>query len=69
MKEKLFKEIALKDLQKLNDLVLKHQYNSSSFDEAVLNLSNTLAFYHQEVTNANCKEGEYLQESGMAKGA
>ena len=69
MRELLFNQIALNDLKKVNELVLKGYYETSDYEEAVLALSNSLAMYHQEVSNENCKKGEYLQTSKLAKGA
>ena len=66
MNEQLFKEIVLKDLQKVNELVRKGWFDTSDFNEAALTLSNSLAMYHQEVTNENCKEREYLQKRKLA---
>lgn len=66
MNEKLFNEIAMKDLQKLNSLVSKGYFETTDFNEAVLSLSNSLQAYHQEVNSENCERGEYLQERKLA---
>ena len=66
MNEHLFNQIALKDLQRLNSLVLKGWYETSDFNEAVLSLCNSLSAYHQEASNEVCKEGEYLQKRKLA---
>ena len=66
MEEQLFNEIVLKDLQQCNDLVRKGWFGTSDFNEAALTLSNSLAMYHQEVTNEVCKEREYLQKKKLA---
>ena len=66
MREKLFKQMVSEDLGKLNELVLKGYYNTSDFEDAVLTLSNSLAMYHQEISNEVCKKGEYLQTRKLA---
>ena len=68
MSEKLFNEIVSKDLHKLNELVSKGWYETTDFDEAVSNLKFSLGIYLEE-KDENCKKGEYLQESILAKGA
>lgn len=68
MREKLFNEIVLKDLQKLNELVLKGWHGTTDFDEAVSKLQFSLGIYLEEKDESR-KEGEYLQESRLAKGA
>ena len=69
--EHLFNQMVSKDLQKMNELVRKGWYETSDFSEAVLNLSNSLAMYHQAQgeKNENCKKGECLQKGELAKGA
>ena len=66
MNEQLFKEIVLKDLQRVNEHVRKGWFDTSDFNEAALTLSNSLAMYHQEVSNEVCKEREYLQKRKLA---
>jgi hypothetical protein len=66
MNEKLFNEIAMKDLQKLNALVSKGYFETSDFNEAALSLCNSLSAYHQEVSNDNREKREYLQERKLA---
>ena len=48
--EKIFNEIVMSDLQKLNELVQKGWFETTDFNEAAINLSNSLAAYHQEVS-------------------
>lgn len=67
--EKLFKQMVLSDLHKMNELVRKGWFGTTDFNEAVLNLSNSLSAYHQEVTNEGNTEGECLPQSQLAKGA
>lgn len=66
MEEQLFNEIVSKDLQRFNDLVRKGWFGTSDFKDAALTLSNSLAMYHQEVSNEVCKEREYLQKRKLA---
>lgn len=66
MEEQLFNEIVLKDLQKLNELIRKGWFDTSDFNEAALNLSNSLAMYHQEVSHEVCKKRECLQKRKLA---
>lgn len=66
MREELFNQMVLKDLKKLNELVLKEYYDTSDFEEASLALSNSLAMYCQEVNNEVCKKGECLQTKKLA---
>lgn len=67
--EQLFNEIVLKDLDKVNELIRKGWYGTTDFNEAVLNLSNSLAVYHQEVTNEDYTKGERISEVKLARGA
>ena len=67
--EQLFNEIVLKDLNKMNELVRKGWYGTTDFNEAVLNLSNSLAVFHQEATNEDYTKGERISEVKLAKGA
>lgn len=69
--EKLFNEMVSKDLEKLNELVRKGWYETTDFNDAVLNLSNSLAMYHQAQgeNNESYSRGEYLSEDKLAKGA
>ena len=45
--EKLFKETAMKDLQKVNDLCKKDWYGTSDFNEAVDSLIFSLSVFLQ----------------------
>lgn len=67
--EQLFNEMVLKDLDKVNELVRKGWYGTTDFNEAVLNLSNSLAVYHQEVMNEDYTKGERISEIKLARGA
>ena len=67
--EKLFKQMVLSDLHKINELVQKGWFGTTDFNEAVLNLSNSLAAYHQEVTCEGNTEGECIPKGKLAKGA
>lgn len=69
MNEHLFNQIALKDLQRLNSLIIKGWYETSDFNEAVLSLCNSLSAYHQEATYESRTQGERLPEAKLAKGA
>ena len=67
--EQLFKDMVLKDLDKMNELVRKGWYGTTDFNEAVLNLSNSLAVFHQEATNEDYTKGERISEIKLARGA
>ena len=68
MNELLFKQIAKKDLDNLNTLINKGWYETSDFEKAVLDLSNTLSML-QEAIYESRTQGERLQETKLAKGA
>ena len=68
--EKIFNEIVMSDLQKMNELVQKGWFETTDFNEAAINLSNSLAAYHQEVSSCeNYKKEVCADKSMMAKGA
>jgi len=67
--EQMFNEIVLNDLNKMNEMVRKGWYGTTDFNEAVLNLSNSLAVFHQEATNEDYTKGERISESRLARGA
>lgn len=69
MTEQLFKEICSKEFIKLNDLVNKGYFETSDFENCVLNLSDNLAMLHQAIRgNNDCKKGRQksLQASKSA---
>ena len=68
MNELLFRQIAKNDLDNLNDLVNKGWYETSDFEKAVLDLSNTLSML-QEAIYESRTQGERLPETKLAKGA
>ena len=49
MNELLFKQIAKKDLDNLNNLINKGWYETSDFEKAVLDLSNTLSMLQEAI--------------------
>ena len=65
MNELLFKQIAKKDLDNLNDLVNKGWYETSDFEKAVLDLSNSLSML-QEAIYESRTQGERLPEAKLA---
>lgn len=67
--EETFNLMVAKDLQRMNELVRKGWYETSDFNEAVLSLSNSLAMYHQEVTNEIHTKGKCVSKGELAKGA
>ena len=67
--EKLFNEMVLSDLHKMNELVQKGWFGTTDFNEAVLNLSNSLSAYHQEVNCEGNTKGERIPQGELAKGA
>ena len=67
--EKLFNKMVLSDLHKMNELVQKGWFGTTDFNEAVLNLSNSLSAYHQEVNREGYTKGERISQSELAKGA
>lgn len=69
MKEKIFNELCMVDLIKLNSLAIKGYFETTDFDKAVSDLINSLSAYVQEVGYENCEERKCLQESRMAEGA
>ena len=68
MSEILFNQIVKSDLQRFNEMVQKGWFGTTDFDEAANNLMHGLSVYLEE-RNENCKEGEYLQKSQLARGA
>ena len=67
--ESIFNQMVLSDLRKMNELVRKGWFGTTDFNNAVINLSNSLAAYHQEVTCEGNQRGECLPKSELAKGA
>ena len=65
MNELLFKQIAKNDLDNLNDLVNKGWYETSDFEKAVLDLSNTLSML-MEAINESRETRQYLPEAKLA---
>lgn len=65
MNELLFKQIAKKDLDNLNDLINKGWYETSDFEKAVLDLSNTLSMLGEAI-NESRETRQYLPEAKLA---
>ena len=65
MNELLFKQIAKKDLDNLNDLINKGWYETSDFEKVVLDLSNTLLMLGEAI-NESRETRQYLPEAKLA---
>lgn len=65
MNELLFKQIAKKDLDNLNTLINKGWYETSDFEKAVLDLSNTLSMLGEAI-NESRETRQYLPEAKLA---
>ena len=65
MNELLFKQIAKKDLDNLNALINKGWYETSDFEKAVSDLSNTLSMLGEAIYESRTQR-ECLQEAKLA---
>ena len=65
MNELLFKQIAKKNLDNLNELINKGWYETSDFEKAVLDLSNTLSMLGEAI-NESRETRQYLPEAKLA---
>lgn len=65
MNELLFKQIAKKNLDNLNALINKGWYETSDFEKAVLDLSNTLSMLGEAI-NESREARQHLPEAKLA---
>ena len=65
MNELLFKQIAKKNLDNLNALINKGWYETSDFEKAVLDLSNTLSMLGEAI-NESRETRQHLPEAKLA---
>ena len=65
MNELLFKQIAKKNLDNLNELINKGWYETSDFEKAVLDLSSTLSMLGEAI-NESRETRQYLPEAKLA---
>ena len=65
MNELLFKQIVKNDLDNLNTLINKGWYETSDFEKAVLDLSNTLSMLGEAI-NESRETRQYLPEAKLA---
>ena len=65
MNELLFKQIAKKNLDNLNELIDKGWYETSDFEKAVLDLSSTLSMLGEAI-NESRETRQYLPEAKLA---
>lgn len=51
MNESLFNRIAKEDLDNFNSLINKGYFDTSTFEEAIISLSNSLDILYKEITS------------------